>query len=97
MAWFLNHYQCDRCRDTWTDGWSATCNDDCPHRGARHMSPTHSDDRTIIVDETDDGSFAVLRSPEIAEHDPAYVELALFPDREQAAAQAASLESGRSA
>lgn len=97
MAWCLNHYQCDRCQNTWTDEWSATCDDECPHCDARHMSPTSSDDLTVIVDKKDDDNFAVLRSAETAEHDPAYSEMACFPDRKEAEAYAASLESGRSA
>ena len=42
MAWFRNHYECARCGEQWTDEWSATCDDDCPHCGARHMSPQRS-------------------------------------------------------
>jgi DNA-directed RNA polymerase subunit RPC12/RpoP len=44
MAWFRNHYECARCGQQWTDEWSATCDDDCPHCGARHMSPYKSDE-----------------------------------------------------
>jgi len=29
MAWFRNHYICERCDSTWTDEWSCTCDDDC--------------------------------------------------------------------
>jgi DNA-directed RNA polymerase subunit RPC12/RpoP len=84
MAWFRNHYRCARCRRTWTDEWSCTCDDDCPHCGARHMSPTASDDLTIIVDKMPDGTFVVLQSPATAEHDPDYAEVAHFPTREAA-------------
>jgi DNA-directed RNA polymerase subunit RPC12/RpoP len=84
MAWFRNHYRCARCHRTWDDEWSCTCDDDCPHCGARHMSPTASDDLTIIVDERPDGTFVVLQSPDAAEHDPAYVEAAHFPTKEAA-------------
>jgi DNA-directed RNA polymerase subunit RPC12/RpoP len=42
--WFRNHYRCAVCHRTWTDEWSATCDDDCPHCGARHMSPYKSED-----------------------------------------------------
>jgi hypothetical protein len=48
------------------------------------MSPTASDDLTIIVDESPDGTFVVLQSPDAAEHDPAYVEVARFPSKEAA-------------
>jgi predicted nucleic acid-binding Zn-ribbon protein len=44
MAWFRNHYWCDRCGHRWRDEWSATCDDDCPNCGARHMSPHWSED-----------------------------------------------------
>ena len=33
MAWFRNYYRCARCGHEWTDEWSATCEDDCPHCG----------------------------------------------------------------
>ena len=44
MAWFRNFYKCADCGRKWTDDWSATCDDDCPHCGARHMSPYKSTD-----------------------------------------------------
>lgn len=44
MALFRNFYACYRCAHEWTDVWSATCDDDCPECGARHVSPTCSDD-----------------------------------------------------
>ena len=44
MPWFRNYYRCARCGHEWTDEWSATCEDDCPECGARHMSPYKSDD-----------------------------------------------------
>ena len=44
MPWFRNHYRCDRCGHEWSDDWTATCDDDCPLCGARHMSPYKSDD-----------------------------------------------------
>lgn len=84
MAWFRNHYRCERCGCTWEDEWSCTCDDDCPHCGARHMSPADSDDLTIIVAECPDGTFAVLRSPESAENEPDYAEVARFPTKEAA-------------
>lgn len=42
MPLFLNFYQCYRCRHQWADVWSATCDDDYPDCGARHISPTRS-------------------------------------------------------
>jgi LmbE family N-acetylglucosaminyl deacetylase len=83
MAWFLNYYTCDRCGSTWTDEWSCTCDDDCPHCGARHMSPEESDELTEIIEERS-GKFVVLWSPETAEHHPDYVELGTFSTRAQA-------------
>jgi predicted nucleic acid-binding Zn-ribbon protein len=41
---FRNFYRCARCGHLWTGVWSATCDDDCPHCGARHMSPYKSED-----------------------------------------------------
>lgn len=59
MPMFLNHYDCPRCGKSWSDEWSATCDDDCPHCGCRHVSPTNSDDldddgnviETVITDQ----------------------------------------------
>jgi hypothetical protein len=61
------------------------CDDDCPHCGARHMSPYDSDDLTETI-EQDGGEFVVLRSPESAGHRPAYREIARFPTRQEAEA-----------
>jgi DNA-directed RNA polymerase subunit RPC12/RpoP len=41
---FRNFYKCYRCNEEWEDVWSATCDDDCPHCGARHCSPNKSED-----------------------------------------------------
>jgi DNA-directed RNA polymerase subunit RPC12/RpoP len=41
---FRNFYRCERCSNEWEDVWSATCDDDCPRCGARHMSPYKSED-----------------------------------------------------
>jgi predicted nucleic acid-binding Zn-ribbon protein len=83
MAWFLNFYKCARCKRIWTDQWSATCDDDCPHCGARHMSPFDSETLTTMI-EQDGKEFVVLWSPDSAEHEPDYRELGRFPTREQA-------------
>ena len=77
MAWYRNYYQCARCDYEWSDEWSCMCDDDCPHCGARHMSPFESDDLTVIIEDRG-GEFAVLLSPETAEHDPDYRKLASF-------------------
>ena len=73
MAWFTNFYRCSECGGTWHDDWSATCDDDCPHCGARHMSPCDSDDLSVIVEgPDDDGVYTVMRSDDDAEHSPDY-------------------------
>jgi DNA-directed RNA polymerase subunit RPC12/RpoP len=89
MAWFRNHYRCSHCQKTWTDEWSATCDDDCPHCGARHISPDRSDDLTEIIEESDDGRFVLRRSPASAGHRPDYAEIGRFATRE--AAEAATM------
>ena len=78
MAWFLNRYVCDRCDTTWTDEWSATCDDDCPECGARHMTPDDSEALTRIILPCD-GGFAIMVSPDSAEHSPDYQRVAIFP------------------
>lgn len=93
MAWFLNHYTCYRCGEDWSDPWSCTCDDDCPHCGARHSTPVESDDLTVLV-EPDGDEFVVLRSPDTAEHDPDYREVGRFPTREKAERFLASVEAG---
>lgn len=83
MAWFRNNYKCASCGRKWSDEWSCMCDDDCPHCGARHMSPYNSADLTELIE--DRGiEFVVLRSSDEAEHDPDYIEIAKFPTREQA-------------
>ncbi len=83
MAWFLNHYECDRCGREWTDEWSCTCDDDCPHCGARHMSPSDSEDLTAFVERRGD-EFVAIRSPNSAEHDPDYEEVGRFRTQAEA-------------
>ena len=90
MAWFRNHYECAGCGSIWADEWSCMCDDDCPHCGDRHMSPSESEDLTEIIEERA-GAFIVLRSPESAEDDPEYFEIGGFSSREQAKAYLASV------
>ena len=78
MAWFRNHYSCSQCGKSWTDEWSCQCDDDCPHCGARHMSPSASDDLTEVSAELD-GDLVLLRSPESAERHPDCRITARFP------------------
>lgn len=83
MAWYRNFYQCARCDYEWHDEWSCMCDDDCPHCGARHMSPYDADDLTTVI-EQDGGDFLVLQSPSFAEHCPNYLELGRFASRPKA-------------
>lgn len=83
MAWFRNHYRCAECGCKWADEWSCMCDDDCPHCGARHMSPLESDDLTEIIEESR-GKFVVPRSPGTAEHLPEYKEIGRFSSIEEA-------------
>ena len=83
MAWFRNHYLCDRCDSAWSSDWSCMCDDDCPHCGARHMSPFNSDDLTNVIRQRD-SNFLVLQSPDTAEDTPSYKEIASFKVREHA-------------
>jgi DNA-directed RNA polymerase subunit RPC12/RpoP len=46
-----NYYRCAVCGREWIDVWSAQCDDDCPHCGARHTSPHKSEDITESDDE----------------------------------------------
>ena len=80
MAWFLNVYRCEQCEKVWTDEWSCTCDDECPHCGARDMSPFRSEDLSELVVQQHD-QFIALRSPDTAEHDPSYEELGRLPTR----------------
>jgi DNA-directed RNA polymerase subunit RPC12/RpoP len=83
VAWYLNYYTCDRCDRDWTDEWSCTCDDDCPHCGFRHMSPTKSEDLTYVI-ERQGNEFVVLWSPNSAGDEPEYCELTSFPTQQQA-------------
>jgi Zn-finger nucleic acid-binding protein len=91
MAWFLNFYRCDRCSRVWRDEWSCTCDDECPHCGARDMSPFKSEDLTELV-APDGAEFVAIRSSDDAEHDPDYKELGRFPTRAKAEEFLASIE-----
>ena len=86
MAWFLNFYRCARCKRRWTDEWSCTCDDECPHCGARDMSPYQKRGPDGAHRSRKALEFVALRSPDTAEHDPDYRELGRFPSRERAEA-----------
>jgi hypothetical protein len=78
MAWFRNHYQCERCGKEWADWWSSLCDDDCPSCGNRHMSPDRSDDLSVVIAAGDEG-FTVWQSPASAERVPDYRLVGQFP------------------
>ena len=64
MALFRNFYRCDKCGHEWTDTWSATCDDDCPKCGDRHMSPYKSEDEETNGEDQNTSSAAPLpRAP----------------------------------
>ncbi len=83
MAWFRNIYRCEGCGQEWEDEWSATCDDDCPHCGARHMEPYESEDLTEIIEECE-GTFLVYRSPDSAEDNADYELIAECATRDEA-------------
>src|SRR5690348_1002899 len=91
MAWFINFYRCDDCQRIWTDEWSCTCDDECPHCGLRDMTPFNSEDLTELGVQ-DGEQVVVLRAPETAEHDPKYQELGRSPPRQPAEDLLASLQ-----
>ncbi len=76
MAWFLNFYRCGECGASWDDEWSCCCDDDCPACGSRHYSPYASDDLSVVVEEAEDGKYAIYYSPPDADDRPRYVLLA---------------------
>jgi hypothetical protein len=90
MSWFSNHYTCARCKKEWTDEWSCMCDDDCPHCGARHMSPDESEDLTDVV-ERQGRIFVALRSPRAAEHNADYQFMGIFATRAHAEEYLASV------
>ncbi|MDB5486275.1 MAG: hypothetical protein JWR29_2179 [Tardiphaga sp.] len=61
------------------------CDDDCPHCGARHMSPYDSENLTTIV-VPKNNTFVVLLASGKAEHDPVYQPVAQFATHAEAEA-----------
>lgn len=43
MPWFQNEYHCPDCDVSWSDEWSAMCDDECPECGADY-SPERSEE-----------------------------------------------------
>jgi len=91
MAWFRNHHACPHCGTRWQNEWSCMCDDRCPNCDLS-CTPVESEDLSVAVSQTDDGCFAVLRSPATAEHQPDYVTVQSFPDREKTEAAAKNLD-----
>jgi hypothetical protein len=59
--------------------------EECPSCNAQGIAPYDANELTfLIIERTDD--YAVLRSPETAEHTPDYVEVTNFPTRDLAEA-----------
>jgi predicted nucleic acid-binding Zn-ribbon protein len=85
MTWFRNSYACPRCGHVWQDEWSATCDDDCPGCGARHISPSESEDLTEVIEDRG-GQFVALRSADSAEDDPQYQCVGIFDTKDKARA-----------
>jgi len=83
MAWFLNFYRCAECKRIWTDEWSCTCDDECPHCGARDMSPFDSENLTDLVAQ-EGNEFVAIHSPCSAEDKPNYRELGRFKTHAEA-------------
>ena len=83
MAWFLNFSRCARCKRLWTDEWSCMCDDECPHCGARDMTPFDSENLSEFVTQEGD-EFVAIRSPDAADHDPNYREIGRFQTRAKA-------------
>lgn len=91
MAWFLNYYECECCEEAWTDEWSCMCDDECPHCGARNITPVDSEDLTALV--TQHGrDFVAFRSPNSAEYDPDYRSIGRFSTRTEAEAFLAAID-----
>ena len=74
MAWYMNHYECDRCSTHWHDEWSCKCDDKCPNCNAA-MCPDNSENLTVVI-EGRDGDYFILQSSDEAEHDPDYKDIA---------------------
>lgn len=77
MAWFLNHYECYRCSENWTDEWSCQCDDECPHCGAGDSSPYDSEDLSGYVEQEAD-EYVVYISPASADESPGYEEIGRY-------------------
>lgn len=78
MAWYRNHYHCLDCHRPWIDEWSCCCDDECPSCG-KDYSPEESDDLSVVYDRNHGKKMGVpiLASPPMAEHHPAYQQIAV--------------------
>lgn len=72
MAWYSNTYHCPDCQAVWDSEWSCGCDEPCPDCGVRNISPVSSEDRSVVVEPKQDGSWALWRSLCTADEAPAY-------------------------
>jgi hypothetical protein len=72
MAWFTNHYVCPECRAVWESDWSCATDDECPECEVRDISPTSTDDRTVLAEPASDGSWTIWQSSRLADDSPRY-------------------------
>lgn len=77
MAWSLNHHECYRCGEHWTDEWSCQCDDECPYCGAGDSSPIESEDLSGYI-EQEAGEHIVYVSPASADDSPDYEEVGRY-------------------
>ena len=53
MPDYTNYYRCSVCHTEWTDQWSCTCNDRCPHCNAE-IEPYKSEDTVVMTTQIKD-------------------------------------------
>ena len=78
MAWFRNFNQCHRCDEQREDEWSRMVDGECLHCRAAEITRGDAQDLTWSISRHAK-RYAVLRSPDAAEHNPGYEEIARFP------------------
>ena len=82
MAWYLNLYRCYRCDADGPINGRACATTNARIAALGICRPTTA--RIWRDSEHDGKEFVVFRSPDTAEHDPAYREVRRFPSREKA-------------
>ena len=71
MAWLENVYTCPECDTCWLDEWSCACDDTCPNCGLSDVTPSDSQDLSVLVKKRPNW-FAVYYSSAYAESSPRY-------------------------